>query len=123
MYKFGAIILLCLAQHVQADEISVTNQNCVWQGFSRTNQANFHILPRVEGTKEVARGCADHWITVGAGRTETVKMPPLTECHYFYCNAGCFYTVEVEGVPVLGNAGSKFACSLDWADICQCQPR
>jgi hypothetical protein len=126
MGKFSAmmaIMLLCLAQNAQADEISVTNRNCVFQGFSRTNQAKFHISTRVEGTREAARGCADHWVTVGAGKTETIAMPPLSDCTYFYCKAGCYYTVEAEGVPVVGKAGSKFMCALDWADICQCQPQ
>ncbi len=111
-----AILSLCLVQHVQADEISVTNQNCVWQGFSRTNQAKFSNAIRVQGTGEVARGCYDgRWITVGAGRTQTVHAPPLAQCHYFYCRGGCYYTVEAEGVPIVGKPGSKFVCSLDLA--------
>jgi hypothetical protein len=118
-----AILSLCLVQHVRADEITVANQNCVWQGFSRTNQVNVDILVRVRGTKEVARGCSGRWIVVAAGKTQTVHVPPLAECQYFYCRAGCYYTVEAEGVPILGDPGSKFACSLNWLDICECKPR
>jgi hypothetical protein len=117
-----AIVSLCLAQHVRADEISVTNQNCVFQGLSRTNQVNLNISIRVRGTKEVARDCYSRWIALGAGKTQVVHTPPLAECHYFWCKAGCDYTVEAEGVPILGDPGSKFTCSLNWLDVCVCKP-
>jgi hypothetical protein len=121
--KFSAIVAifsLCLGQHAQSDEISVTNQNCVWQGFARTNQAKFSISFRVEGH---TRGCSRLLQSLDrAGRNQTVKVPPLAECNYFYCKGGCYYTVEAEGVA-FGKAGSIFMCSLDWAGVCQCQPQ
>jgi hypothetical protein len=33
------------AQQAQGGEISIKNQNCVWQGLARTNQAKFTLPP------------------------------------------------------------------------------
>lgn len=48
MYKISIIVVLflfCLAPQAKAGDITIKNENCVWQGFARTNQANPSYSP------------------------------------------------------------------------------
>ena len=145
---FVGVFSLCLAHDVRAGEISVKNWNCVWQGFSRTNEVKLHIwrwgwpapimgsLPAGVNKKELPRQCTNVWIAVHVGRTETVKVTPLANVEETLPGntrvepvaGSCLYAVQAEGVlfsakpmeSVNGQNNSKFVCRLDWAGVCQC---
>jgi hypothetical protein len=144
MYQITLVVALlswCLAPHLTAGDITIKNENCVWQGLSQTNQANFHVFQTKPEPSRDFRGsfaqlsdrCTEVWRTIRAGSAVTVPV------EQFFDNESdlqtgvkvgpamdCFYSVQAEGViggdqHVRGTKGQKITCRLDWAGVCQCR--
>src|SRR5262245_3307771 len=144
MYKISIIVMvfsLCLVQQAQAGDITIKNENCVWQGLSRTNEAKFHVLQTMRRFStdysgpfdKLADRCTDVWLTIRAGSTGNVEVEQFFDNDSDVKTGGkvgpamdCFYSVQAEGVVggdqnVRGTKGQKFTCQLDWAGVCQCR--
>ena len=149
MYKISVIVVLflfCLAQQAIAGDITIKNENCVWQGFARTNQAKFHVYQTMRQLSRDYSGpmaklpsrCTDEWLTIRAGSTVTVKVEQFYDNDsdlYTGVKVGpamdCFYSVHSEGQfleglfggdqNVRGTKGQKFACRLSGGGVCGCR--
>jgi hypothetical protein len=143
------VFLTCFIGQTWGGDISIKNQNCVWQGLQRTNQAKFHVFQTKRVISRSYSGsfddlpdrCTEEWITIRAGSTRTVKVEQFFDnesditlqnnIRGIYKKVGpaldCFYSgVQAEGViggdqHLKGTAGQKIACGLDWAGVCQCR--
>jgi len=123
LYNISTIVMvfsLCLAQQAQAGSISISNRNCAWQGFSRTNQAKFRISGITPGVN-----CSGGWITLHVGKTQTLEVN-ASALDSNRKNVACLYLVQPEGNflsldGVLGQENSKYVCELDGWGICQCR--
>ena len=97
MRKISTIVVLLsfgLAHQAEAGDITVKNENCVWQGLARTNQAKFHVYQTMRQLsrdytgpmKSLPSRCTDEWRTIRAGSTVTVPV------EQFYDNDSDLYT-------------------------------
>ena len=150
MRKISIIVVLlsfCLAQQAKAGDITVKNENCVWQGLARTNQAKFHVYQTMRqlsrdysgSMKSLPSRCTDEWRTIRAGSTVTmtveqfydndsdlytgVKVGPAMDCFYSVHSEGQFLEGLFPGGDqnVRGTKGQRFACRLSWAGVCECR--
>ena len=149
MYKISIIVVLflfCLAPQAKAGDITIKNENCVWQGFARTNQAKFHVYQTMrqlsrdysDPMAKLPSRCTDEWLTIRAGSTVTVKVEQFYDNDsdlYTGVKVGpamdCFYSVHSEGQfleglfggdqNVRGTKGQKFACRLSGGGVCGCR--
>jgi hypothetical protein len=134
LYNISTIVLgfsLCLAQQAQAGTISISNRNCAWQGFSRTNQAKFHlrgvwgVIKKTPENVTWSVDCSSDWITLHVGGTQTLQVAAWLNFDDV-ASMQCKYAVEAEGAAistqyVLGEDFSKYVCEQDWFGICQCR--